>query len=66
VRSALARGAFLDHFGVDRIFETKQEAITAIYAKLDVEVCRRCKARIFNECQTTLPDGSARSEAAQT
>ena len=50
VREVLERGGFVDAFGRDRVFETKDEAIRAIYARLDASVCRDCRARIFTEC----------------
>jgi len=60
VRKVLERGGFLDLIGRDRVFDTKDEAIRAIYARLDPAVCRVCAARIFAECQAVLPDGSRR------
>ena len=60
VHEFLDRGGFLELVGRDRVFDTKGEAIRAIYARLDAERCRTCTARIFNECQTVLPDGSRR------
>lgn len=61
VLEALERGGFLDRFGRDRVFETRHEAIRAIYARLDSARCRACDARIFSECATVLPDGSRRA-----
>ena len=54
----LERGGFLDLIGRDCVFATKDEAIRAIYARLDASGCRVCAARIFVECQSVLPDGS--------
>jgi SulP family sulfate permease len=62
VRETLERGGFLDLIGRDRVFGTKDEAIGAIYARLDPAICRGCTARIFNECKTALPDGSLRDD----
>lgn len=64
VRGVLSRGNLLDAIGRDNVFETKDDAIRAIYARLDSERCRVCTARIFAECQTLLPDGSRRTDAA--
>jgi SulP family sulfate permease len=61
VREELERGGFLDLFGRDNVFGTKDEAIRTIYARLDAEKCRVCTARIFEECRSTLPDGSRRA-----
>ncbi len=62
VRQVLERGGFLDRIGRDRVFVTKDEAIRTIYRKLTPAICRDCSARIFNECTTTLPDGTPRAE----
>ena len=60
----LRRGGYLHDIGEENLFPVKTNAISAIYPKLDVAVCRECKLRIFRECQTTLPDGTPRSSAA--
>ncbi|HET7097208.1 MAG TPA: SulP family inorganic anion transporter, partial [Casimicrobiaceae bacterium] len=62
VREVLRLDGLVDLIGRDRVFDTKDEAIRAIYARLDSERCRVCTARIFNECQTVLPDGTRRTE----
>ena len=61
VRKLLERGGFLDLIGRDCVFATKDEAIHAIYARLDSARCRTCETRIFDECQSVLPDGSKRA-----
>ena len=63
VRDLLERGGFLDSIGRDCVFEAKDDAIRAIYARLDSARCRSCEARIFIECAATLPDGSSRTAA---
>ena len=50
VREALERGGFLDAFGRDRVFDTKDEAIRSIYARCDPAICAACTARVFVEC----------------
>jgi SulP family sulfate permease len=55
VREELERGDFLELFGRDNVFGTKDEAIRAIYARLDAEKCRVCTARIFEECRSAMP-----------
>ena len=62
VRKVLEHGGFLARFARERVFATKDEAIRAIYPTLDSAICRTCTARIFNECATTLPDGTRRME----
>ena len=60
VRAALERGGFDATIGRDRIFATKDEAIRAIYAQLDVPTCVASAARVFVECNLELPDGTPR------
>ena len=60
VMGMLERGGYLDRLGRDKVFTTKQVAVGAIYSRLDSAICRSCPARIFVECQTLLPDGTAR------
>jgi SulP family sulfate permease len=60
VHSVLDRGGYLDAIGRDHVFTTKDRAIAAIYRTLDAAKCAACRARIFTECQVTLPDGSLR------
>ena len=50
VRGALERGGFLDVFGRDRVFDTKDEAIRSIYARIDPAACEACTVRVFVEC----------------
>ena len=60
VLSVLERGGVIDEIDADHVFPTKEQAIAAIYPKLDAAKCAACTARIFTECQVTLPDGGAR------
>ncbi len=62
VRDVLKRGGQLNVIGHENVFETKDEAIRSIYARLDVATCNRCKTRVFDECQLLLPDGKPREE----
>jgi SulP family sulfate permease len=62
VQALLARGGFLDEIGSDRVFATKDQALAAIYGRLDAAKCAACTARIFTECAVTLPDGSLRDK----
>ncbi|MEO8485900.1 MAG: SulP family inorganic anion transporter [Betaproteobacteria bacterium] len=56
VREALLRGGFLDAFGRGRVFDTKGEAIAAIYERIDPAVCAACTARVFVECAARARD----------
>ena len=60
VLQILERSGRLATIGLERIFDTKDQALRTIYARLDAAKCAGCAARIFHECMTTLPDGSLR------
>lgn len=47
----LKKGGYLKHIGETNIFDSKEGAIESVFNKLDKEICRRCKNRIFLECQ---------------
>ena len=66
VMTMLERGGYLDRLGRGNVFTTKNEALQAIYSRLDSAICRSCPARIFVECQMFLPDGTARAAASVT
>ncbi len=56
-RQLLARGGYFDEIGEDNVFPVKSRPVSQIYFKLDSEICRNCRARIFRECWVTLPNG---------
>jgi len=58
----LKRGGFVDDIGKQNMFPMGPRVIPELYPRLDSEVCRRCKTRIFEECETTLPNGELRDE----
>lgn len=45
-----ARSCFIKKIGNDHFFDTKRQAISAIYKRLDRDVCKTCNALIFKEC----------------
>ena len=69
------RSGFLDRLGPDHIFDRKPQALRAIVARLDPDICRTCSARIFVECaqrpapepvtlaQPALPPATAKENA---
>jgi len=60
VLEVLRRGGYLEAIGEENCFRSKGEAIAAIVARLDPQVCGRCTARIFTECaQRPGPEGAA-------
>ncbi|MFQ5754752.1 MAG: SulP family inorganic anion transporter [Acidiferrobacterales bacterium] len=52
---SLDRYGCLDAIGANNVFQSKTAAITAIFQKLDKQVCRDCTQRIFRECATVEP-----------
>ncbi len=52
VRSLLKKGKYLKEFGEENIFSSKSSAISAIYAKLDKDICAKCSEKIFLECRS--------------
>lgn len=64
VLAALERGGFMSEIGAQNIHATKGDAIRTLYRGFDVDTCRRCTARIFTECDPSLPDGTLRALSA--
>lgn len=60
VTELLGKGEFMHRINPANVFRTKGEAFPTIYSQLDSSICRDCKVRLFNECQSKLPDGSSR------
>ncbi|HUV20280.1 MAG TPA: SulP family inorganic anion transporter [Gammaproteobacteria bacterium] len=46
------RGGYKDEIGDANIFTAKEEAIPAIFERLDKDICATCENRIFTECKT--------------
>jgi len=61
VRALLERGGYLQAIGMDNLFPVKQRVLTALYPRLDADICRGCSARIFAECHEYLPNGERRT-----
>ena len=66
VQRLLARGGYLKDIGEERLFPVKSRPVSAIYERLDPEICRRCKVRIFRECHVRLPGGEPRLPESAT
>ncbi|MFN0014655.1 MAG: SulP family inorganic anion transporter [Saprospiraceae bacterium] len=49
-QDVMESGGFTDAIGRDNFFNSKTDAIRAIYQKLDVSVCMTCPSRVFLEC----------------
>ena len=56
-RALLERGGYMEDIGRENVFPVKTRAISIIYPKLDSEICRHCRCRIFHECNVFLPNG---------
>ncbi|MFA6121679.1 MAG: SulP family inorganic anion transporter [Sideroxydans sp.] len=50
----------MEDIGERNFFPVMSNWIKPVYATLDTEICRNCKARIFAECQEKLPNGEQR------
>ena len=61
VHEVLQKGRYLKDIGEGNVLTPKADAVGVIYPKLDSEICRRCTARIFPQCNTALPNGEART-----
>jgi SulP family sulfate permease len=63
VLRTLRRAGYATEIGEENLFPVKTRAVSAIYRKLDPEICRHCTARIFRECHAALPNGEPRAAA---
>jgi SulP family sulfate permease len=63
VRAFLKRGGYLEDIPEENIFPVKTRPVSAIYRRLDSEICRHCTVRIFRECQDELPNGEPRASS---
>ena len=50
VLDLLEKGRYLDVIGRKNVFRSKTAAFRYIYSRLDYDVCRSCKLRVFVEC----------------
>jgi len=61
----LRRGGFMDVIGEENSFRTKSDAISVVFNKLDPQICRNCRLRVFNECGRVPGSAEAASPSAQ-
>jgi sulfate permease, SulP family len=61
VHAFLKRGGYLEDFPEENLFPVKTRPVSAIYGRLDSEICRHCTVRIFRECHAALPNGEPRT-----
>ncbi len=46
-----AKTCFIKKIGGDHFFDSKKVAISTLYKKLDRDICSKCQALVFEECQ---------------
>jgi len=49
-KKVINRGGYINELNPANIFDSKDEAITSIFARLDKRICDSCENRIFLEC----------------
>ncbi|MFT4608528.1 MAG: SulP family sulfate permease, partial [Chitinophagales bacterium] len=54
------RGGYIDELNPANIFDSKEEAISTIYSRLDKDICAACENRIFVECGSSSPEDRRR------
>ena len=54
-KQMLDRMGILNEIGTDHLYESKGEAIASVFKRVDPEICKRCTARVFNECKSIPP-----------
>jgi SulP family sulfate permease len=57
----LEKSEKIGDIGERNFFPVMANWIQPVYATLDSEICRNCKARIFAECHQKLPNGEPRT-----
>jgi sulfate permease, SulP family len=65
VKQMLARGGYLEEVGEENLFDTKSEAISEMFKRLDHGICARCEKRIYIECES-IPKQEAPYRKTQT
>jgi len=59
----LSRGGYLEDIGPHNLFDTKAAAISAVFERLDRNICSRCDKRVFTECQSIARAPEAQIDA---
>ncbi len=66
VRRMLERSEAVTVIGAQHLIGHKGDALRSVYPQLDSAVCAACTLRVFDECQTHLPDGTPRGPSADS
>ena len=64
VCESFEKGGYIVDVGAENLFDKKADAIATVFQKLDRDVCARCTARIFTECQALPPPVAAERTSA--
>lgn len=64
VQKLLDQGGYMASLGKENFFPVKARPVSYIYPRLDSEICRHCKVKIFRECHERLPNGEPRQAPA--
>lgn len=51
----IENGDYLEEIGERNFFDSKQQAISTIFDRLDKDICAKCEHRIFRECKSLPP-----------
>ena len=60
--ATMRQSGALDDVGEQNLFAMGPNVIDQLYPRLDSEVCRQCKTRIFRQCDVALPNGEPRAD----
>jgi SulP family sulfate permease len=60
VRETLEKAGYLRDIGTANLFVMGEDVMASLYPRLDPEICRGCKLRVFNQCHARLPNGEPR------
>ena len=60
--ASMRKGGTLDDIGEQNLFAMGPNVIDQLYPRLDSEVCRQCRTRIFRQCNSALPNGEMRAD----
>jgi SulP family sulfate permease len=60
VRDFLQHADYMKEIGENNRFAQRADVIEALYPRFDSDICRRCAARIFPQCNVALPNGEKR------
>jgi len=59
---AMDRGGYTEEIKAENFFDSKAEAISGIFEKLDKDICATCTKRIFLECGAPDPTSRRKNE----